>query len=78
MGPYVTFAPYGSQEIHSKWFKVPVELRTIRFAARFDPAASCMTMNMIRELNHLLTASFALLLDVVRFLSLSVRHNRVY
>jgi putative transposase len=32
-------------------------------------------MNMIGALNHLLTASFALLLDVVRFLSLSVRSN---
>jgi putative transposase len=32
-------------------------------------------MNMIRALNHLLTVSFVLLLDIVRFLSLSVRSS---
>jgi hypothetical protein len=50
-------------------------LRTIRFAARCNNVASRMTMNMIKALNHLLTASFALLLDVVRFLSLSLHSN---
>ena len=40
---------------------------------RRDHVASCVTMIILRALNHLLTVSFEILLDVLRFLSLCVR-----
>ena len=41
--------------------------------AQHHHVASCMPMDMIRALNHLLAVSFVLHLDIVRFLFLNLR-----
>ena len=48
-------------------------MRIIRFAAICDHVASCVTMIILRALNHLLTVSFEILQNVLRFLFLGVR-----
>ena len=53
--------------------KGATELRIIRFVAICDHVASCVTMIILRTLNHLLNVSFEILLDALRFLSLGVR-----
>ncbi len=40
---------------------------------QYGHVACCMAMDIIRALNHFLAVSYALLLDTVRFLSLSLR-----
>lgn len=40
---------------------------------QYDRVASCMAMDIIRALNYLLAVLFVLILDVVRFLFLSLR-----
>lgn len=41
--------------------------------AQYDRVASCMAMDVIRALNHLLAVLFVLILDTIRFLSQSLR-----
>jgi hypothetical protein len=50
-------------------------LRIVRFAADQPAVAFCMTMSTIRAINHSITILSAILLDVLRFVSLGVRSN---
>lgn len=59
----------------SSMFKAQRGLWINGFAARCDHVASCTRIDMIRTINHLLTVSFGVLLDIVRFLFLSVRSS---